>query len=248
MYLWIVALGLNWSCNSENAADCFQETGDLVREPLSVPEFSKITVFENIQLIVKQGDTHSVEVVTGEFLRNEVSAEVKDGTLLLRDTNDCNYVREYGTTIFYVTAPDITEIRSSTGFPIQSDGMLTYENLRLISESFLNPETETTDGAFNLTLNSQNVSIIVNGIAFFELRGNTINLDLIIAAGDSRIEAENLVAENITINHRGSNDMRIHPQSSLVGIIRGTGDVISFNRPDTVDVQILYKGDLIFRD
>ncbi|MGY8914660.1 MAG: hypothetical protein ACKVJF_06195, partial [Flavobacteriales bacterium] len=43
------------SCNGENAPDCFQNAGDLVLEEVTVPEFNKITVYDNVELILKQG-------------------------------------------------------------------------------------------------------------------------------------------------------------------------------------------------
>ncbi|SKB70741.1 head GIN domain-containing protein [Maribacter arcticus] len=234
------------SCDSENAADCFQDTGEIIRNEVEVQEFEKITVFENVTLVIKQGDTQKVEIETGENLRVEVDAVVEDGRLLLTDTNDCNYVRAYGTTIVFVTTPNLTEIRSSTGFPIRSDGVLSFDRLNLLSESFSNPEAETTDGEFNLDLDITSLSITVNGIAYFNLRGNVENLNINIAAGDSRIEAEELVAQNVNINHRGSNDVLINPQLKISGVLRGTGDVLSYNRPAEIDVQELYNGRLIF--
>ncbi|MFK7814160.1 MAG: head GIN domain-containing protein [Maribacter sp.] len=236
------------SCNSETTSDCFQSAGEVSRIEVEVPNFDKITVFENVRLVLINGAQQKIEVETGENLRNEVTAEVEGGRLLLRDTNDCNYVREYGITTVYVTSSNITEIRSSTGLPIQSNGVLNYADLTLISESFLNPESETTDGEFDLELNAEQVNIIVNGITYFKLQGNTMNLDVQVAAGDSRIEAENLVAEAVTINHRGTNDVIINPQQSLAGVIRGTGDVISSNRPLLVEVEELFNGRLIFKD
>lgn len=234
-------------CNSESASDCFQNAGELSKDEVVVPEFTKITVFENVSLILKEGALQKVEVETGEFLRNEVTAEVEGDRLLLRDTNDCNYVRDYGLTIIYITSPNITEIRSSTGLSISSDGVLNYPSLTLISESFLNSESEITDGEFDLSLNCQNVNVIVNGITYFKLKGNTDNFDVKIAAGDSRIEAENLIADIVSIDHRGTNDIFINPQQSLTGVIRSTGDVISSNQPAEVDVQELFNGRLIFR-
>jgi len=235
------------SCDSESAPDCFQTTGEITRTAISVPSFSKITVFENVSLILKQGDIQKVEVETGANLREEVSVRVDQDRLLLVDTNDCNYVRAYGTTKVFVTAPNISEIRGSTGLSISSDGVLSYPSLTLFSESFLNTESETTDGFFDLDLNTQNVSIVVNGITYFKLKGTTNTLNLNIAAGDSRIEAETLMAESVVINHRGSNDMFVNPQASISGVIRGTGDVISFSRPETIQVRELYKGKLIFK-
>lgn len=236
------------SCNSENVPDCFKNEGDLIREEVTVPGFDRITVFEGIELILSSGTEQRVEIETGEFLRKEVSAKVEDGRLILRDGNGCNLFRDYNVTKIYVTTPDLAEIRSSTGFPIRSDGPLPFTDITLISESFNNPETETTDGSFDLELDSQSVRVVVNGIAYFKLSGATQNLNIQIAAGDSRIEAENLTAQNIVIDHRGSNDILINPQQSLQGVIRGTGDVLSFNRPPIVDVEVIFRGQLIFED
>ena len=242
--LLIVSIG----CNGENVLDCFQNAGDLIQEEVTLDPFTKIIVFENVSLVLSQGPEQRVIIETGEFLRPEVGAKVEDGTLILTDTNDCNFFRAYGLTTIYVTAPDVDTIRSSTGFPIRSEGTLAYTSLSLISESFNNPETETTDGSFELDLATENLSIVANGIAYFQLSGTTDNLDITIAAGDSRVEAENLLAQEVNLNHRGSNNIRINPQEALRGIIRGTGDVVSFNRPPIVEVEEIFRGRLIFRD
>lgn len=251
IYLLVVmGVGLFFvmSCNGDNAPDCFQNAGDIKREVIPVESFTKITLNENTKLVLKEGNSILVEVETGEFLRNEVNAEVKDGRLVLTDTNNCNFFRKYGLTTFYVTAPNITEIRSNTGFSTVSDGVLSYPQITLISESFNDPENLTTDGEFDLELASQNINVVVNGIAYFKLKGSSANLSVVVAAGDSRVEAATLLAQNVTFNHRGSNDIIINPLESLRGTIRGTGDVRSSNRPEVIEVEELYKGRLIFDD
>ncbi|MEX0290491.1 MAG: head GIN domain-containing protein [Flavobacteriaceae bacterium] len=235
------------ACNGDNVPDCFQNAGDLVREEVVLPSFSRITVFENIELILKTGAQQRVEVETGEFLRNEVRLEVTGDRLVLEDKNNCNLFRPYGTTKIYITSPNIEEIRSSTGFPIRSDGPLNFPSITLYSEGFLDPEAETTDGSFELELATEQLTAVVNGIAYLKLSGVTTNLDITIAAGDSRIEAENLSAQNVMLNHRGSNDILTNPQQRIEGTIRGTGDVLSFNRPETVLVEELFTGRLIFK-
>lgn len=243
--LFMIIFSFN-SCNSENALDCFQDTGNISRKEVFVAAFDKITVFENVTLVLKQGTTQKVEIETGDNLRNEVRAIVEDGRLLLTDTNDCNFVREYGTTQVYVTTPNIYEIRSSTGFPIRSDGVLRFERLNLLSESFTVPEAETTDGSFDLELDVVSLSITVNGIAYFKLKGKAESLSVVIAAGDSRIEAKEFTVQNINFNHRGSNDILINPQLRLTGVLRGTGDVLSYSRPAEIVVEELFNGRLIF--
>ena len=248
MSLLLVLSSLFFSCNSENTSDCLQNQGELVRQEVSLPSFDKITVFEKVALVLKEGPIQKVEIETGEFLLNEVSSTVVDGRLILRNENGCNLFREYGITTVYVTSPNITSIRSSTGLLISSDGVLSYPNLSLASESFNDAEAQTTDGSFELNLASDTVSITTNGIAYFNLIGSTTDFNITIAAGDSRIEAENLVAQNVMLNHRGTNDILTNPQISIRGLIRGTGDVISFNRPATVAVEEIFNGRLIFRE
>ncbi len=244
-YILLFLIGINLACTSTNAPDCFQAAGDISIEEVDVSNFSKITVFENIELILKEGE-QKVAIETGEFLREEVTAVVEGDRLILRDDNNCNFVRDYGVTKIYVTAPNITEIRSSTSWPIQSDGVLSYPNLSLLSESYGEPEAETTDGEFLLDINATTVSIVVNGNSYFNLTGQVNNLNVVIASGDSRINTQGLNATNVNFNHRGSNDLLINPQESIIGIVRGTGDVQSFTNPPTVSVETLYTGQLIF--
>ena len=236
------------ACDGNNVIDCFQNAGDIVRQEVTLPEFSSITVFEKLNLVLRQGDTQLVEIETGEFLINEVFAEVEGDRLLLRNENNCNFVRDFGITTIYVTSPNIEQVRSSTGLLISSDGVLNYPNLSLVSESFFNPETETTDGSFNLELASETVSILTNGIAFFQLSGTADSFNITVAAGDSRIEAENLIANNVNLNHRGSNNIFVNPQERISGVIRGNGDVISSNRPPEINIEELFNGRLIFVD
>ena len=236
------------SCNSENAPDCLQNAGDLTRIEVEVADFSGITVFERLNLVLQQGDAQKVEIESGEFLLDEISAKVEGERLVLRNENGCNLFRDYGLSTVYITSPNINEIRSSTGLTVSSQGILNNPNLRLFSESFFEPETETTSGSFDLEVDNESVNIVANGIAYFRLRGTTQNLTINIPAGDSRIEAENLVAESITINHRGTNDILLNPQQRISGVIRGYGNVICVNRPIEIDVQETFEGRLIFKD
>ena len=230
----------------EDAPDCLQTAGDTVTEEVSVAPFRRIIVYENVRLVLRQGPRQQVVIQTGEHLRPEVSARVTDGTLELRDTNDCNFFRDYGETVIRVTSPELESVRSSTGWPITSDGVLRYEDLRLISESFNNPETQTTDGSFDLDLDTGSVRVVVNGIASLRLRGATGLLQVLIAAGDSRVDARELQATEVRLDHRGSNDILVQPQTRISGVIRGYGDVRSYNRPPEVDVTEAYRGRLIF--
>ena len=67
--LTVLLVGFLLACNGENAPDCFQNTGSLIREEIPLPSFTKITVFENVTLVIKQGLQQKVEIETGSLLK-----------------------------------------------------------------------------------------------------------------------------------------------------------------------------------
>ena len=244
-WLCIILLGCLISCDTENAPDCFQRTGDIIRKEVTVPNFTRILVNPNVEMVLKQGEESSVVIETGDNLINEVTARVEGDRLILENTNDCNLVRDFNQTKIFVTAPEITEIRSATQFDISSEGVLTYPSLNLVSEDF-NEDTGYTTGTFHLTMNNQNLRIIGNNIASYFITGEVVNLNVRLFSGTGRFEGADLISQNVQVFHRGSNKIIVNPQQSLKGEIRSTGDVISLNKPDIIEVEEFFSGRLIF--
>ncbi len=234
-----------FTCNSEDANDCFQTSGRIIQETVDVVSFERILVNRDIELIIKEGPGYKVTIETGENLINDVKVEIIGNQLVLTDNNSCNFVRDYGITKIYVEAPNLTEIRTSTQYDISSDGILNYNALTLFSENF-NGGSEFTMGDFRLSVASQNISISSNNLSFFYLEGTTANLFVGFYSGSGRFEGENLIAENVVVYHRSTNDMVVNPQVSLTGELRGVGNLISVNQPPVVDVDRIYTGQLIF--
>jgi hypothetical protein len=243
--VYILIFGISMACDNENTGDCFQKSGSIIQKEVAVTSFDKILVNRDIELIIEEGPIQSVIIETGKNLMNDVTAIVTDGKLELTDNNICNFVRDYGITKIYVTAPNITEIRSSTQYTISSKVILTYPSLTILSEDFNAPETFTS-GDFNLQIDNDTFGLVFNNISSCFISGQTNNLNVTFAAGTSRFEGRNLIAQNVTIWNRSSNDMIVNPQQSITGKISGTGDVIAVNQPPSVDVEEQYKGRLIF--
>ncbi|WP_109299711.1 head GIN domain-containing protein [Aquimarina sp. AU474] len=244
--LYIIAIFFISGCDTENAPDCFQRTGNLVRIEVEVSNFTRILVNPNVELVIKESDETSVVIETGDNLLEEVSAVVNDGRLELNDTNDCAFFRDFNQTKIFVTAPNITEIRSATQFDISSDGILNYPSLDLFSEDFFE-NTGNTTGTFHLEVNSSTLDVLGNNIGSFFIEGVVSDLNVNFASGTGRFEGADLVAENVRIFHRGTNKIIVNPQGTLRGEIRSTGDVISVNRPQIVEVEEFFTGKLIFQ-
>jgi hypothetical protein len=245
--IYILIIVLCFTCDSENANDCIQTAGGLVTKEIEVPEFETILVNRDIELIVKEGSEFRVIIETGKNLLNDVEAKVVGNQLQLTDNNSCNYVRDYGITKIFVTALNIKRIRNSSQYTVSSDGVLTFPELSLISEDFNAPGNFTV-GDFRLEINNNKITIVSNNISSFYLTGETVNLIIGFFSGIGRFEGENLVAQNVNVFHRSSNDMIVNPQLKLTGELRGTGDLISVNQPPIVEVEQFYIGELIFQN
>ena len=243
---YILVSILLFSCNGENVPDCFQNSGTIAQQEIEVANFDKITVFERIELIISDEPTQKVIVETGEYLLNDIEIKVEGGRLVLKNNNGCNLTRNYGITKVYVSSPNLTEIQNSSGLTVSSNGVLNYNNLRLVSEDYNSLDVTHTDGDFDLQVNCDEISLTFNNLSNAFISGSVNNLIIGFYSGDSRFEGRNLIAQHINISHRSSNDMIVNPQQSLKGIIRGTGDVISVNRPPIVEVEQFYTGQLIF--
>lgn len=244
-WIYILISTFIFGCNSENASDCFQTSGPIIQQEIALDVFDKILVNRDVTLIIKVGSSQNVIIETGENLMNDVEAIVADGKLILSDNNSCNYVRDYGITKIYVTSPNITEIRSSTQYDISSDGVLTYPDLSILSEDYNEPDTFTV-GNFNLQIDNLSLHVVFNNLSNCFISGKTDNLNITFAAGLSRFEGRELIAQKVYIWNRSSNDMIINPQQEITGKISGTGNVICVNHPPIVDVEMQYKGRLIF--
>lgn len=243
---FLFALLIVSGCDSEDAPTCIKEAGKIFSEEVSVTPFEEIIVYERVKLFIQQGEKHQVIIETGENLINEVSVNVVNNRLSIRNENACNLFREYEITKVYVTTPNLNWLQNSSGSAIESIGTLKYQNLYLISENQARDLSIHTDGDFILNLEVENLRITNDNYSNYFLKGKAENFNVFFAAGDARLEAGELLVQKYDIFHRGTNKMIINPQISLRGDIYSNGDVISRNKPPVVDVTEHYLGKLIF--
>jgi hypothetical protein len=245
-YILLVSLFLAIiSC--EKPSECVESTGAIITKEVAVTAFNRVEVYKGIELIVTQGPEYKVEVQTGENLMENIDVTQNGTVLSLKDNTTCNWVRDFGQTKVYITAPNIEEIYSKSERNISSNGVLTYPILRLFS---LDSDGDGVEGAgtgdFFININNAQLVIINNNVSRYYISGQTGEALLNLYAGDGRIEAQNLTAQTIKVYHRGSNDMIVRPIQSITGKLVSTGNVVLMNNPSVVNVEQLYQGQVIY--
>ncbi len=244
--LGILTIILFAGCNSEDAPGCFKKAGEIVQDEVAIDHFNEIIVYERVKLFIQQGPVQKVIIETGKNLRQDISVEVIDNRLSIRNENSCNLVREYELTKVYVTIPDLTWLQNSSGSSIESIGTLKLNDLYLLSVNQENDLSIHTDGDFILDLDVENLKITNDNVSNYFLTGKAENFNVFFAAGDGRLDAPGLIVKNYQIFHRGTNKMIVFPVESIKGELRSSGNVIAKNRPAVVNVESYYTGRLIF--
>lgn len=233
-------------CNTEDAPDCFQTVGKMTSREVLLEPFHEIIIYKGIKLFIEQGPEQEVLIESGENLIGEISAEVENGRLSLKNGNGCNLFRDYNGTSVYVTVPNLTGLQNAGNNVVEGRGELRFPEIRLRSyDQQKEPEIYNT-GDFRLHLISESIEIIGDNYSNFFLSGSTDYLKINIIEGNGRIEGRDLLAQTIEVHHAGTNKVIVNPQQVLRGEIRSTGDIISVNRPPVVEVESFYTGKLVF--
>lgn len=238
-FLFLITL---FSCDSENAPDCFQTSGIKISKEIAVENFDKINISQGIELIIKEGPETQVTVESGENLMSGITAEVVDNQLFLRNSNGCNWVRDYNDTKVYVTTPTLVNVYSSSQFAVKSNGILSFSVLSLQSGMF----SDTASGTFELHVNCGVLTIEDNKSSYFKLSGNTVDLGVNFYDGNARFDGSDLVAQNVHCFQRSSNDIIVNPVNKISGIIYSTGNIVLKNIPPIIEVTQLYQGHLVY--
>jgi hypothetical protein len=233
----------------EKPFDCVKSSGPIKSKVFEGVTFTKLLVNKRINVVLIEGSDHKVEVKTGENLINDIEVTVSGDLLTLTDNTSCNWVRDYGDTVVYITAPNITQINSKTEQKITSEGVLHYPNLHLILTDENDGYLGIGTGDFYLTVDNESVTVDNNNLGRFFITGSTTTLNVNFWESGGVFHGENLYADTVNFYHRGSNDMFIRPTNFLNGDIYNVGDVNCYSRPPIENVHVTehYRGSLIYR-
>lgn len=239
VYCCLLAL---FSCNSESANDCLKTSGNVIkREIPNIPTFDKIRVEQGIELILAQNNEQKIELEVGENLFNDISVEVIDNELILKNNISCNWFRDYNPAKVYVTFTDITRIYSTSQHKIHSNQTLHFDIFEL--SSGIDQEGIASEFTLNIICNQLNIN--ANDATYLNISGSASYMFVGFWAGEPRLEAQNLKVNHIDFFQRSSNDMILYPIEKIQGNIYSTGNVIIKNTPELIEVTQHYTGKLV---
>jgi hypothetical protein len=225
-------------CSSDNAPDCLKSTGKQVTQIIKLPDFTRLTIFNEFNIKITEGAQQSVSITIGENILKEINFDVIGDELTIKNNISCKWTRGYEFPTVEITHPNISFIKVIGGSVVSSDNTLNYPDLTLTSRD--------SNGDFNLNLNCVNLTTDTNELTNFRLKGMVSNLNFTYSSGDGRFDGSDLLVTNANIIHNGTNQVVVSVVNSLTGEIGATGDLIYINqKPAEVIVNITNRGRLI---
>lgn len=236
-------------CSADRMKECLKASGKPSQRQFALEAFEKVELGQHLSLTIEEAPEYEMTVRGGANLLEEMEVTLVDGLLKIENKVDCYTFRSYNQLQVHLKTPVLKEIRSKTSYHIRSKGVVRFPVLKILAEDFATGYADSaTDVSIDLHIENQSFTVVTNGLANVVLRGSTQQCHISVAAADARIDARELVAQNVKVFHRGSNDILVHPVELLEAELRSTGNLLVYEQPITQKIVQLYSGRLIFVD
>jgi hypothetical protein len=228
------------SCKKQNECDCFKSRGSEQTDVRIITKpFNTIESFDKIDVYYIQDTTATqltVSVETGSNLMSNISTDVSDSVLQIKNNNKCNFVRgsHNGITV-YITAPHVT-------YFIQ-EGVGTMYSQNTITEKNIDYNIRNA-GDIHLTVNAGTVTGHLYGAGDCYLSGNSQN-HLVNATGECFINAQDLQTSYCFIIYKSTGQAKVNVGGELDASIQYTGDIYYSGAVSVIHQTITGSGQLL---
>ena len=224
VYFISVILMVLISCGKDST--CFKGTGDKVQEHRAiVVDVSRIIAEDNINIVITQSDEPVMIVEGGENLLPYIKTDVSGTVLSISSDNKCGMFRDNTIPItVYLSIPNLVNIDYA------GQGNISSTNTLILP--FLNIDSRTGTGSFNLNLNVEELAIKQHsGPADFRIAGN-VNSLYVYTLGSGWFYLDKLVSNIVHVNHSGIGDVFVNATNKLSVEMRSRGSVYYLGNPE----------------
>lgn len=184
--------------------------------------FDKITVSNNIKLIISQGVETALAVsASQESFKAEIKTEVKDGILNIFWTGDSRWNNKSKNPIVYLSFKEIQSIEVSGASSVNVMGVLALKKFNI-----------ALSGAskFSATLKTPILMMDLSGSSKANLLGNVNQLN-IECSGASDINGYDLIAETADVKASGASDIMLSVVHELNAEASGASHIYYKGKP-----------------
>ena len=221
-----------WSC--QRGADCFTNKGANGSVSRKLEVFDKISIENRLNLIITHDSAKAGDIVISgpENLLEEITTEVSDGWLKIKNTNTCNFVRSYD---YELTVKVFLKDLSM----LNIDGIASVKTEDTVRINKLDIEHIALSD-IHLILSGNEVFLRSRNSAHTRLEGR-----IMVFKGSieeiSDVDAEFLKAEEVLLDTHTPLDCVVNASKGIFVKIYGPGSILYVNEPSEykiVDEQL----------
>jgi hypothetical protein len=228
------------SCGKDNIFDLFQSSGPIVKEQRELSGyFDKISLFNNVNLVLTQGPTTGISVEGGRNLLSDITTEIgSDSTLTIRNLNNYNWVRSYDKEItVYLQVNRLRVIRYESTGDITTTDTIHQDSLRV--------DAWGGSGTINMTIDCGTSWLTLQyGSMDFNISGRCV-VTYIFAGSYGPFHCLGLQSHNTFIINSGTNDCYANAIDRIDADIRSIGNIYYSGDPPIVNSNVTGTGQLI---
>ena len=211
------------SCNKLGEINAITGSGHVITEKRSVTgDFKNVEVNNALDLVIEQSDKTEIIVEADDNLQKEITTKVENGVLII-SCKSGNFINVSSKKIT-VKMPVIEGIEASSAATINSKTTLKGSNLNLVSSSA---------ATIHATLEYEKVQLSSSSASNQTIKGKAMQLETSASSG-SVIDADELLANDVTANSSSGGSISVHPIVSLNAEASSGGNIGYNNIPKSI--------------
>ena len=223
-YLFILLIILITSCD-----DALFNAGSIITKNIEISDFDEIYVNDIFEIYLIQDTVCKIEVKGGSNLIPNLEFNVDENkNLTINDNNSARWSRDYEKIELYISVDTLRYLRLNAPSKIVSQNTLITPELKIFS---------ITDFAeIELDITCNNCYVVNSGTSggIINLSGET-NSFTFWARASLQINAENFIANYVTVKSESIGDCRIYVNKELSVEILRSGNVYYKGNPETIE-------------
>ena len=216
---------------------CFEKNGAVVTEEVPVTSYTELSVYGKFDIVLMPDTADYIEFITRESVLPHLSAEVLDSTMILHNSFNCFYQRDFRKVKANIHYSNLKKInlyeatKLTTGEPIESTISIVVQaemaetDLDIRAERFYFYNHKTTGGIFTFRGTADYSSISGFYTAQFNLEKFEVRHLKLNNSSISDMYANAREKLEVEIHHRGNIYYTGNPEI-VIDSISGTGQLI----------------------
>lgn len=206
--------------------------GNVVEETRKVSDFDEIEVSRGMNVYISQGENTKVVVKADDNLLDAIETNVYGDVLEIKVTKN---IRHASSKKVYVTIPDISVIKASSGSNVYSENQLNTDNLELSSSSGSN---------IKLTIRGGKTEASSSSGSNITLKGETRSFSGKASSG-SNIFAKELSSKNCNTKASSGANIWIAVETNFTGRVSSGANVYYYGNPENTEIEKSSGGNVI---